>query len=216
MDRVRTVGCISTHHGSPSSVNPGTYKGTMKKLLLLAALLTCLVTPTLTREAFADTITTFALTGNTGLYTGTGTFTVNTTTGVVQDINFNILSGNPALVKEPFSTSAVTYLPSYSMTELDAVYEGPISNSQGFYSISIYVPVTTFVGYTGGAICSTLNPCAGNSNVFQTHTTSYFQNGVLTAVAVTPEPSSFSYLLLSIACVASLPFLRRRVLQDCA
>lgn len=187
----------------------------MKKPLLLAGLLVCLVSTTLTRAAHADTISTFALTGTAGAYTGTGTFTVNTTTGVVQNINFNIANGNPNLMKEAFSPTDVVYLPQYGLTQLNVTYDNPASNSFGFYSLSIDVPVTTFIGYMGGAICSTANPCTANSNVYVRPTTATFQTGQLTAVAVTPEPSSISYLLLSVACVASLPFLRKRVLQDC-
>lgn len=186
-------------------------------MLLLAGLCLCLVVPALTRAAYADTITTFTLTGATGLNTGFGSFTVDTTTGVVQSIDFDFSGRNPYTPKQALSPGDVVNNAAYNWSSVSDVYD--TSTGKSYSSVGIALPVSTFIGYTGGLICSTANPCSGgNSVIINTLHSTDFQSGSLTQSSVlvtapTPEPSSLSYLLLSIVAVASLPFLRRRILQ---
>jgi hypothetical protein len=157
--------------------------------------------------AHADTIEYYDLTGGFGgaqsstLGSPTGSFVIDTTTGVVDSVSlgFTGYSSDAAnLIAGPTSVS-------YGGPEIE-ISESWYSNSPGenlFADLDILLPVSSLVGYTGGSICSATDPCDfGNSSAVYLHNNAELEAGVMTdppGPDPTPEPSSI--LLLGTAMV---------------
>jgi len=188
----------------------------MSRSLRFACLLSllCLVFP----AAHADTILTFALTGDFapvdgepfGLGSPYGDIVIDTTTGTVVSFyvayteNFAERAINPESFlnlptpESPFLEFATQWYPGY-----DPLGQPTI--------VDIFVPVDTLVGYMGGPVCSDANPCSDyiSSNGQLPHLEVNFADGQLT-LAQTPEPSSL--VLLSTAALGLAGALRRKLL----
>ena len=156
--------------------------------------------------AHANPLTTFDLSttfpGSFGA--ASGTVTINPTTGAVNSINFSF-TGQPASATEIGSGVDLLGSGASGLVELDEQFSTP---GNGFYSVDIVLPVNTLVGYTGGPICSTSNPCTGgvvSGFAYGITGNQPYTSGTLSA---TPEPASI--LLVSTGVVGLLAILRRR------
>ena len=127
----------------------------------------------------------------------TGTFTIDTVLGKVTAVDLFVSAPGS------FSTTVVGL-------------QGP--GGSGFYSflttgglfvppyLSLSFPVTTLIGYTGGALCTTTSPCGGQYSGYQGSSGNVpFQSVTLTAE--TPEPVS---AVLAGGGLLALGVLRRR------
>ena len=178
----------------------------MKKMSLLSALLVCLLQIVTTASAHADTIKTFVLDNGVaysplrGTGFAYGSFTLNVDTGDVLAIDFDY-------VGRMLGTDAYMFVDYFAgLTQLRTVYG---SNGTFRTSVSVNLPVTTLVGYAGGFVCSVAHDCLVNSSIDYFAGSSQFQTGSL---GLAPEPPSLSYVLLSVACLAALPLVRKRLL----
>lgn len=171
----------------------------MNRFLSPLSLLCALALPL---AAHADTITTFELSGYHTVipYPGSkgivsGTVTVDVTSGIVQSINF-LVCGQCGLL----SLGGSTNLSPGGNTEVFEAFDYSLTHNVGYTTVDIVLPVNTLVGYTGGPICTTSNPCNGEFSVFGRgiHGHDYFTDGRLAQIggqlSPVPEPSSLILL----------------------
>jgi hypothetical protein len=145
-------------------------------------------------NAFADEIVNFTvittsppfyyLQGSTGAI---GTITIDTTTGVVDGIDLNI--PNPATEYSVGTDYGVVDPPTINSIYFQEQWcAGTAPACLGFGGYNIVIPQVALVGYDGGFICSTDNPCFGDNSAYTFGlTTLEYTSGELRA---TPEPSS--------------------------
>jgi hypothetical protein len=151
-----------------------------------------------TTVVHADTIQTFAYegtfapaAGGVGTATVTGSVTIDTTTGVVT-------GGSPFTISSFGGES-------FPLTQTPEVFHDPgfleISLIHTFdphgseVSVTLALPVTTLVGYTGSILCTEATvPVCGESNTVYGLETHLFTNGSISLVATTPEPSTLALL----------------------
>jgi hypothetical protein len=163
-------------------------------------------------NAFADEIKTFDLVTTIstppsdappGPLDASGTVTVDTTTGVIDAID---LSFAPAAASTftPFTQSGATGPAPDNFVYINESW----SSGDGYYDVSIVLPVDTLAGYAGGLICSTENPCPNGE-------TSGFSFGDSEEYAYTsgslelsPEPSSL--ILMFTGALGMCVVLRRK------
>jgi len=141
--------------------------------------------------------------------TTTGTITIDTTTGTVDDINL-AFAGDPGGAEEIGTAWDVFGTPPNAFVEIEESW----SYSDAFYGVDIVLPVDTLVGYAGGSICTKAQPCwdgaysgfqYGDSQLFS------FASGDLDDA---PEPSSL--ILFGTGALGLVGFFRRRQLQRAA
>jgi hypothetical protein len=153
-------------------------------------------------NAFADEIVNFTLitTSNnpTPIPVGAiGTITIDTTTGVVDGIDLNI--PNPATEYSIGTDSGVVDPPTINSIYFQEQWcagTAPACLGEGGYNIVI--PVDSLVGYDGGVICSTDNPCFADTSAYTFGLeTIEFTSGELRA---TPEPSNLLLALTGVLC----------------
>ena len=151
-------------------------------------------------NAFADEIVRFDVVttyppfdGFPGSTYGSGFIDIDTTTGVVDAMDL----GFPGEFEGPWSPagmySDVFGTAPNTLTEIGE--EWLSLDGYGESASNIVLPVGTLVGYEGGVICSTENPCfdgAASSFLFETNETYAYTNGQL---VYTPEPSSLLLLV---------------------
>ncbi len=171
------------------------FAGTVAVMLLLLA-----------PAAHADPITTFNLTSTFPSAVGAayGTITIDVATGVVESILLSFV-GEPGDTIELGSDSDLEGSGSDAQIEFSEEWTLP---DNGFYAVNILLPVNTLVGYEGGAICSTSNPCSGGElSGFAYGDTAIkpYSSGDL---SVTPEPAS--WMLVSTGILGSFMILYRR------
>jgi hypothetical protein len=169
--------------------------------------------------AHADTIETFALSGDFApgqaafLGSPTGTVTVDTTLGVVDAVNLSFSNYGTYAANLTEDSPFISYGPE---VEVAASWHENNMQQTSFAVEDIFLPVSSLIGYTGGAICSLDTPCADGMSAADYLTRSGdFLDGELTlesagtngdsdsvrvnelddnAVAATPEPSGLVLL----------------------
>jgi hypothetical protein len=156
--------------------------------------------------AYANPITTFGLTSSsTSLGAASGTITVNTATGAVGTIDLSFL-GELGSATELGSEVGFT---STGLLEIGEQWDTP---GNGFFSVNIVLPVSTLVGYDGGLICSTSNPCSGSE-------VSGFNYGISPNLPyasgdLSPTPEPASWVLVATGALGLLTILHRRQHRD--
>ena len=137
--------------------------------------------------AHADNIQTFNVTNavfSSGA-TGSGTVTIDTTSGIYTGVDFTYMLGPTSLL---FTT--VSGQSSFNNNTQYFLY----SNNAAGDLLLLDVPGANLIGYTGSTICTTSTPCAGYDGYVTP------ANGALDAqktgslVAAAPEPSSLALL----------------------
>jgi hypothetical protein len=143
-------------------------------------------------NAFADEIKTFDVVatippidfspGSTGVI---GTITIDTTTGVVDAIDLktpgdaDYISTDSGIVDPP-TINSIYFQESWCV--------GPAPACFGVEGYNIVIPQVALVGYDGGLICSTDDPCFGDTSAYSFGMESVeYTSGRLEP---TPEPSS--------------------------
>jgi hypothetical protein len=160
-----------------------------------------LVVFSVSAAAHADTLSTFSL--NDAVYvngaTATGSVVIDVTTGAVQSGSFD-----------------------FTLNSVSSIYDVPGVHGNGFdggtqsyfdfldsigEDIDFDVALPSFVGYSGGALCTSVNPCPGGYRSTQ-YPLVGAENNLLsgsfsldsgTSPGVTPEPSSILLLLTGVA-----------------
>lgn len=150
-------------------------------------------------NAFADEIKSFYVVATSPPYfyipgstSVLGTITIDTTTGVVDAIDLNI--PNPATEYLVGTDSGVVDPPAINTIYFQEQYcAGTAPACQGFGGYNIVIPQDGLVGYDGGFICSTDNPCLEDNSAYTFGlTTIEYTSGDLEP---TPEPSSLLLML---------------------
>ena len=154
--------------------------------------------------AYANPITTFNLTSTfpSAMGAAYGTITIDTATGTVESIDLSF-AGEPASATELGSTFDLVGSGPNALVEF-----GEAWGTLGFYSVDILLPVNSLVGYAGGQICSTANPCYGGALsgfAYGISGNKPYTGGTLSA---TPEPAS--WMFVAIGAVGLLTILHRR------
>lgn len=171
---------------------------TSRYALALAVGLFVLAAPSIVR---ADTL--FAATGTfQDSSTLSGTLTINTTTGLITAADL-----------------AVQYNITPTVTEMFTQILGQTPNSvtlegNDFSALSVYINVSTLMGFAGGALCSTTVSCTGSvvtdvspsTGIHGVPFNDFLTSGTLTVPVAAPEPSTivlFGVTLLGLAAAAS-------------
>lgn len=151
--------------------------------------------------AYAETVTFDASGSLEGGSTLGGTFTVDTTDGMVTAVDLTLTS--------PY---AGTYDVLNGQSPDGTGYNFGASFSYGTYpSITILLPVSTLVGYTGGPLCSLAMECNGDevsglliTGADQTVKVQQLTGGTASAgnISSVPEPSLFALIALGFAGLA--------------
>jgi hypothetical protein len=148
--------------------------------------------------ARADTTTTFTFVDNTYAdgATGTGTVTIDTTTGVIGAIDFTFVDGAQEFT---FSGSPTQGTSAFTPVDQFTAY------NFGGDILVLDIFASTLVGYNGGALCDSNGLCGGDGFVqLSGDPLDALSTGSLVA---TPEPSSF--LLLGIGLFGAVGMMRR-------
>jgi hypothetical protein len=155
---------------------------------------------------FANPVTTFGLTSNSSsIGAAAGTITIDTATGAVGPIDLSFFG-------EPSSATELGSEVDFTGTDLVEIGEQWDTPGNGFYSVNIVLPVSTLVGYDGGAICSTTNPCYGGEVSGFTYGISPYQPYTSGDLSPTPEPASWT--LVATGALGLFTILRRRQHRD--
>ena len=179
----------------------------MLKLLPAVVLLASFV------PAHADTITTFTLdnvTTDDGA-TVTGTYNIDTTTGVFTGYASYTLNGSTIVFDQnPYLFSANGF-EDVSLSD----------NALGYFFLGLELPVDTLVGYTGGPICGGAHVCSYEVTLGSTSYLEYLSSveaedsdfypediletgSLVAATSATPEPGSFLLLTTGLIGIASV------------
>jgi hypothetical protein len=127
----------------------------MNKILGFAVF--CLLLLATALPASADTVQTFDLSQVSGLgVSSASTITIDTTTGKVVSADVFLNGGTLLPFTGLSSTGGVTELAFSTTIVLDAFTTNTIT-------LDLFAPVSSLVGYSGGALCSFNSPCAGGS-----------------------------------------------------
>jgi hypothetical protein len=143
---------------------------------------------------YADQVTAFSLTT---VYqrpqaqqpdgTASGTIIIDTTTGMVEAINLSF-AGEPASAS-PSTLWNVQGTPPNAFVEIN---ESWITLQNAFYDVEIALPVDTFVGYTGGSICTAAAPCFDDSFSSFSWGSSQMESYASGELTPTPEPPTLT------------------------
>lgn len=165
------------------------------------SVLALLVVFSVSAAAYADTISTFTLNDATYVNgaTETGSVVIDVTTGVVQSGSFD-----------------------FTLNSVSSIYDVPGVHGNGFNNgtqsyfdfldtagddIDFDAAVPSFVGYSGGALCTSTSPCIGGYRSTQ-YPAAGGQNDLVSgsfsldsgiSPGMTPEPSSLILLLTGLA-----------------
>lgn len=150
-------------------------------------------------NAFADEIVNFYLVVTTNTQPpgadASGTVTIDTTTGVIDAIDLSF-AGQPESLGPP-STDVYPWGPApYDFVGFNE-YRYSLDGG-AFYDIEVWLPVVNLVGYDGGPICSTDNPCYGGpryGNIDSGYAFVYSNGFVYTSGDLTPTPEPSSLLM---------------------
>lgn len=165
--------------------------------------------------AYADQITVFELTVGPS-DTPSGTVTIDTTTGIVEAIDFSF-PGSP--IVSASGLLVTTFWDAYgtapnAFVQIQEEWATPTYDSQWWVGINL--PVSSLVGYPGGNICSTTDVCyeGATSGVFVGDLLEpyYFASGQLEPVVA--EPASF--ILLGTGALVLVGVFRRKLFQRVA
>ena len=170
-------------------------------VLLCSALAVC-------RSASADTIETLQfssiLNQNSPLTGGvSGDLTLDETTGIITAADF---SAGTSIGRFDFTTPPASQTSGASTTSL------LFNSDDGAATFDLLLPVSSLVGYTGSFICSTQQPCSGDthSTFVANDSDSAVSTGIINGPnAITPEPGSLG--LLGIGVLGSAGILRRKL-----
>jgi hypothetical protein len=162
---------------------------------------------------YADTIEEFTLSGDFAsqqasvLGSPTGDFIIDATTGVVESVNLSFTDYGADAANLTAGSPYVNYGPEIEIAES---WYSTAPGGHQFADIDLLLPVSSLVGYTGGAICSEANPCAaGNSSASYLIGNKEMVDGTLTDpplpdVTATPEPSSIFLLGTAMVVLAAV------------
>lgn len=145
-------------------------------------------------HGYADQVTVFSLTT---VYqppqaqqpdgTASGTITIDTTTGTVEAINLSF-AGEPGSAS-PTMLWDVHGTPPKAFVEINESWNSP---QDAFYDVEIALPVDTLVGYAGGSICTTAEPCYGGSTSGFSWGNSEMESYSAGQLTPTPEPATLT------------------------
>jgi hypothetical protein len=145
-------------------------------------------------HGYADQVTVFSLTT---VYqppqaqqpdgTASGTNTIDTTTGAVEAINLSF-AGEPGSTT-PSTFSDVQGARPNAFVEINESWRTP---QDAFFDVEIALPVDTLVGYAGGSICTTAEPCYGGSTSGFSWGNSEMESYSAGQLTPTPEPATLT------------------------
>lgn len=95
-----------------------------------------------------------------------GTITINNANGDTLAANLSLSGVAPAL--GPFVTQPIGFATGDPTGVSGLTINDKLPNPNGF--VTLYFPVFSFVGYTGGLICSSTQPCGNSHNLISTVT----------------------------------------------
>src|ERR1035441_10562911 len=171
-------------------------------------------------NAFADEIVNFNLvaTANAqpsgptlpGVSDASGSIVIDTTTGVVDAIDLSF--ANTTDPSDPPITAVFPWGPApYNFVGITEIWL-PL-DGDGIYDMQIWLPVVSLVGYTGGPICSTEDPCYGGplwGNTESRYAFGYSDGYVFNSGDLEPSPEPSSLILALTGALGIAAVMRRK------
>lgn len=169
-----------------------------------------------TAVAHADTISTFSLNGGNLEYgTASGTFVVDTTTGVL----------NSGSVTASYNGQSETLGTVTSSSGSSGLYTIELTTASGGSGDTFYLdlPVSTLLNYSGGSIDTSNYNASSESYIYAYNTMNYATSGTLDLVgatstsadaAVTPEAASWVLMLTGTGMLTVVARRRRPVTEE--
>jgi hypothetical protein len=157
---------------------------------------------------YADTITTFDVSGTFATGTLGGTINLDVTSNAVTSADVTVSGTSPA-ISGPFTT--IENLVEYPSS--DHLLYISLSDAPDSDVLVLFLPTSTLTGYAGGDLCSTTYSCTVSAQTYLQTTGPIFENLTSGSLTATPLPAALPLFASGLGALSLLGWRRKRKAQ---